>query len=173
MLSRKTIPLVAVCLFFVVAAAFGQPGTIYTISISSTLPPVGLASTETAQVNVTNAAVAPSPGSVPPSCTGNISFYDANGTVIGKPTNFALGSRQVFSVPLPFASTGATGSRTVIRAEISFMQAVAGFGIPSCTLESSLEIYDTATGVTHAVLAGTPPPGLMGVIRSGAPSLSQ
>src|SRR5579863_5041364 len=75
---------------------------------SSALPPVGLAVSETAQVNVANVAVG-STGDPAPSCQGSVTFYNASGTAIGTPTPFSLGARQIASVAVPYASTGALG----------------------------------------------------------------
>jgi hypothetical protein len=38
--------------------------------------------------------------------------------------------------------------------------------LPPCALASSLETYDTATGVTHAFVSGVAAQGLTAVIRS-------
>lgn len=174
MLNRKTVLALVAVPFVVVVSAFGQTtstNAIYTTT--STLPPVGLASSETAQVNVVNTAslsmaTIATLGAVPaaPSCTGSIAFLDAKGLPIGTATTFTVGSGQISSVALPFAKAGASGSRTVIRAEIVSTITVGGvatLGIatgpampaaPACALQSSFETYDTATGVTHVFISG-------------------
>jgi hypothetical protein len=144
-------------LLFMAVTAFGQTTVTTNYAPSPTLPPVGLAATETVQVNVVNTAAAFPNGTVP-SCSGTITFYNAHGSVIGTPTSFTVGSGQILSVTLPYASTGASGLRTVVRAGIATMETIAGFGIPPCVLGSSLETYDSATGVTHTFVAGGPVP---------------
>jgi hypothetical protein len=143
MLDRKTVGLL-----FVAASAFGQttsPVGIWTYTTSSNLPPFGLAVSETAQVNVFNTAVAAS-------CSGTVAFYDGKGSVIGSAASFTAGSGQITSVTLPYASTGGSGSRTVVRAEIAYQTAAGGFA--PCSLSYSLETYDTGTGVTHTFVSG-------------------
>jgi hypothetical protein len=141
---------------FVAASAFGQtvtPIVPITLTASSNLPPIGLAVTETAQVNVFATAAAPS-GAAAASCGGTIAFYDAQGTVIGTASSFTVGSGQIFSVALPYASAGGSGSRIVVRAVIMNRETIAGFSVPPCALSYSLETYDTSTGVTHAFVSG-------------------
>jgi hypothetical protein len=166
--SNQTIVMCAITLSLAATAA-GQSAAAGASPIPS-LPPVGLAASETVQVNVVNTAVSPSTG-VPASCTGSITFYNAGGTAIGAPANFSLGTRQIFSAALPYALTGGTGGRTVVRAEIATAATVAGFAIPPCILLSSLETYDTATGVTHTFAQGNSAQGVAGIILSGPPAV--
>src|SRR5271163_385145 len=68
------------------------------------LPVVGLASSETVQVNVVNLAASVQAVSVPNQgvtamCTGGIMFYDAKGNSIGSAT-FTIGTGQIFSSSL-------------------------------------------------------------------------
>lgn len=109
-------------------------------------PPVGVASSETAQLNVVNTASASSAGTAA-SCTGTISFVNASGAAIGTATSFTLASGVISSVPLPFAKIGVTGTRTEVRGVIT-NTVTLGSGVP-CSLEATLETYDTSTGVTH------------------------
>jgi hypothetical protein len=146
MIKPSTIALFAWGLFLAGASAFAQ-----------SLPPFGLAASETAQINLVNTAGPDATGKAA-SCTGTVTFYDQAGAPIGASTNFAIGSAQIFSVKLPFSSMTAPGLRTVIRAEIAGTPAViAGFTPPSltpCSLTFSLEIYDNVTGVTHMFFSG-------------------
>jgi hypothetical protein len=154
-------------LLFAAASAFGQtPNTI--LATSSNVPPVGLAMSETAQVNVVNTAVASSSVSgtaTGPSCSGSIAFYNNNGTIIGSATSFTV-TTGFFSVTLPYSSTVGSGARTVIRAVITNETPITAFGIPPCDLAFSLETYDSKSGVTHVFVSGvvTPP---VGPIRVG------
>jgi hypothetical protein len=111
--------------------------------------PVGLGATETAQINVLNSASASSSGTAA-SCTGSISFLSSTGTTIGAATTFTVTSGQIFSVKLPFASSGGSGVRTIIIGEVS-VTPVSG---TPCSLSATLETWDTATGATHIELTG-------------------
>lgn len=191
MLSRKIVPVFSASLLFVAFSALGQtPGTgpiNYGSITRLVLPPVGLASSETAQVNIVNDATVPASGTVgavpglaavpsAQSCTGSVAFYNASGSMIGAASSFTILSRQVFSVALPYASAGTTGTRTVVRAEI-IVTPLSPIPPPSggpsamtipCTLSSSIETYDSATGITHAFAPGVPAPSLFSVLLAGA-----
>ncbi len=121
-----------------------------TVTQTTNTPVVGLASSETAQINVVNAAAASSSGTAA-SCTGTISFLNASGTAIGTATSFTVGSGVINSVSLPFAKVGVTGTRTEIRGVITHTVTLNS-GVP-CSLEATLETYDTSTGVTHVYLS--------------------
>jgi hypothetical protein len=130
-----------------------------TYTATQNLPPIGLAATETAQVNAVNVAEASSSGTAA-SCTGSISFLNSGGTVIGTATTYTLGTNQLKSVSLPYSSVGATG-RTEIRAVIT-QTVTTGSDVP-CDLLISLETFDTTSGVTHVYVSrgsgGYGPPG--------------
>jgi hypothetical protein len=129
------------------ASALAQTTT-STVTRESTFPPTGLASSETLQVNLTNTA-SNSSGGAAASCTGTVSFLNASGATIGSASSFTATAGQTASVALPFAKSGATGTRTEIRAVIS---ATFTSDVP-CALTTSLETYDTASGVTHVYQA--------------------
>jgi hypothetical protein len=127
--------------------------------------PVGLAPSETAQINVVNTAPPPVAGtsSTPlPPCAGTISFLNASGAVIGKATPFIVAPGQIVSATLPYGSAGVAGAaRAEIRGEVQIIPtptpaAVTGIPIafPACSLSYSFETFDTATGVTHAFNGG-------------------
>lgn len=153
--------------------AFGQTPTSNTETSSTNLPPVGLASTETVQVNVANTAPASST-STPGTCSGSIAFYDANGNMIGSAADFAVASGQIFSAKLPYASAVSSGdSRIAVRAVITMtvpiLAVLSGSAAPSppCILQSSLETYDTSSGVTHVFYGAAAPQPVAVVLRSG------
>src|ERR1035438_7507303 len=134
------------------AAALAQTTTTSSTSTRvSTYPPIGLGSTETAQVNVVNTATASSSGTAA-SCTGSISFLNASGTVIGTAKTFTVTSGQIFSATLPFTSAGASGTRTEVRGQVS-LTVTTGTGAAPCALTTSLETYDSSIGATHAYLS--------------------
>lgn len=115
------------------------------------LPPVGLASTETLQINVANLATAPTgaSSSATASCSGTISFSNSSGKAIGSPVQFAVPSGQIYSATLPFSSTGYT-SRGEILAAVQQSISIPATG--SCAMAVTLETFDSTTGVTHIVL---------------------
>jgi hypothetical protein len=173
---RKTVSVVCAGMVFAAFSAPAQTNTTQSATTTNTqtstasLPPVGLASTETAQVNLVNTVPAPSSGPAP-SCTGSVAFYAAGGSLIGAATGFTVASGQIFSVKLPYDLAEASGGRTVVRAEIvltvqSGSNSQAPYPPPACILVSSLETYDTATGVTHAFVSGGTAQGLPLNIRT-------
>jgi hypothetical protein len=118
---------------------------------TTTFPAFGLASTETARINLTNIATA-STGGTAASCTGNASFVNAAGTTIGTATAFTVASGVTSSVSLPFASAGLTGSRGEIRAVVQLTRSTTA---PApCSLLISVETFDTSGGITHVLLSG-------------------
>jgi hypothetical protein len=123
------------------------------------LPPLGLAASETAQVNVVNTLRPPPNGGVAPFCSGTVVFYDSRGGVVGQIRPFQLESAQMFSTPLDFASASPSGQRTAVLAVICLspfkVTSDAGAAVTPCSITSSLETFDTVTGVTHAVVTGT------------------
>ena len=123
-------------------------------------PPVGLASSETASITVANTASSSSTTGTPPSCTGTISFSNANGA-IGTPASFTVGSGGLQTITLSFASAGLTGNRGEIQGRVSL--AISSTAPAPCSLMLSLETYDSTTFVTHAVLSNAT------AILAGAP----
>jgi len=137
----------------------GAQSTIFPTSYTSdyVFPPVGLGSTETASITVVNTAMASSTvetGTTPPapSCTGTISFSNANGA-IGMATSFTLGSEQFKTVTLPFGSGGLSGNRGEIQGKVSLTSSTSSRA--PCSLAFSLETYDSSTFATHLVLSNT------------------
>jgi hypothetical protein len=123
-------------------------GTSATITRDSVFPPVGLATTETIQINVLNTATSSQNGTAA-SCAGTITFSNSLGSAIGTPTPFTVASGQVASAKLPFASSGASARAEIvgsIQSTVTFPQKTP------CSLVFSLETYDTSSGVTHIFL---------------------
>jgi len=125
--------------------------TTITISRNFSYTPVGLAISETMQLNVVNLAENPSTG-LAASCTGSFSFYNAAGTLIGTSTPFTATAGETQSVTLTLAKAGITGTRAEIRAVIQ-TTTPEGRNAPPCSLESSLETFDSTSGATHAYLS--------------------
>jgi hypothetical protein len=137
-----------------------------TTTRTTSFPPVGLASSETAQINVTNLATASSSGTAA-SCTGTISFLNASGTLIGSATSYTAASGVTASVTLPFAKTASTAVRTEIHGVITLTSVSK---VP-CALSTSLETYDTSSGVTHVYLStgeiGGDTGGIVSILNPG------
>lgn len=131
-------------------SAFAQTST-STFTQNFRFPPVGIASTETMQINVLNNATASSSGTAA-SCTGTITFTSATGTIIGTATSFTVTSGQVFSASLPFSKAGASGTRAEIVGSVQLT--VSSSSSTPCSLANSLETFDTSSGVTHIFLGG-------------------
>ena len=145
-------------LFLIVfaASAFGQPNPGTPPSRIFNFPPVGLASTETAQVNIVSTSAANvGPGATATSCSGTITFTDANGKTIGTPANFTTAGSEIYSKQLTFSQLGASGTRGEFAASI----AVSGNSMPYtrsfCTFNYSLETFDTTTGATHVFVGNS------------------
>ena len=134
----------------IVTSATAQPAAMATSTAVSVLrtmsyAPAGLAVGETLQVNLTNLATASKSGTAA-SCTATVTFYNAAGTAIGTATSLTVASGQIVSAKLPYASAGASGSRALIR---SVVQVTSASGSAPCSLATSMETYDAATGITH------------------------
>jgi hypothetical protein len=113
-------------------------------------PPVGFANGETMAVSLANIAPAPvSPAASAPSCTGTVTFASSTGTIIGKANSFTVGSGQIQTISLAFASAGITANRGEILASVQ--RTTTRPATAACTLVFSLEVYDS-TGETHVYL---------------------
>jgi len=150
-------------LWYAAIAAYGQP------SQTIVLPPVALAAAETAQINVMSSAANYPGWSLVTPCSASVTFYGADGSVIGAPTTLVVGgtlgpvvlgeAAQIFSAQLPYASTGVKASSTVISAQIAlagnpFTASTPSPPIPVCAVAFSLQTFDAVTGVTHAYVTG-------------------
>lgn len=134
-------------------------------------PPVGLASSETAQLNVVNIATASTATNTAPSCSGSITFTSAGGTVIGKPTSFTTMGSQVSSTQLTYSQLQLPASD--VRGEfVASVQLTTSLPAAGCSLVFSLETFDTSTGVTHVYL-GNSSTGTALIGNLGAPRAAQ
>jgi hypothetical protein len=131
------------------------------------LPPIGLAASETAEVNLINTAPTFSSG-VAASCSGSVAFYDVAGSALGTSSSFTIGTGQIVSLKLPYDATGAAAAgETIVRAEIALAAPPSTIAVlstalstPPCELGFSLETSDTATGISHALVSGTTAQGV-------------
>jgi len=75
-------------------------------------------------------------------------------------TGFSVVSGQTFSFSAPYSSTTGTGGRQTIRPAINLGVTTSGT-TPACILVSSVETFDTSSGVVHAII--NPPAITQGV----------
>jgi hypothetical protein len=128
-------------------AMFAQTTTSNTSTITQSLPPFGLGSTETARLDLTNFA-SNTTGGTAASCTGTVSFYNAAATIIGTATTYTATAGQTVSVSLASTSAGFSGSRGELRVVITSTRTS---GVP-CELRTSFQTFDTSSGATHIYL---------------------
>jgi hypothetical protein len=162
---QRFVPLLMVLGLWTGAALAQNAALPVSFSRTVNLPVVGLATSETAQVNVVNLAPSAQPvstGSTPSggntaSCTGGITFYNASGNAVTSSSSFTIGTGQIFSATLPYSeiSTSSTSAsaRTAIRAVVT-ITGTPGVLAP-CSLAANIETFDTTTGVTHVHVEGT------------------
>ena len=166
---NSIVPLTALMAVSVMAQNNAATPIPATFTRSYNFVPIGIAGTETLQVNVVNAPSAtPTATSTlaPVACTGSISFADASGKAIGSPVSFSVTPGQIFSAPLPFGKTGYSSRGEVVA---TVQQTVQFTSASQCALSMSVEVFDTNSGVTHAILTSASPafPALFSVIEPG------
>lgn len=129
--------------------------TTLTRTSTYTFPLVGLATSESIEVNLINLASNLSNGTAA-SCTGSVTFMNAAaGTVIGGATNFTLAANAVASIsPSTTSNVVYTGNRALMRVVLE--TTTTNPGVP-CSLASTLTTFDTSSGVTHVLLVGNAP----------------
>ena len=157
--------IMAVCAFgqFALDTNTNPPAT----TTTSSFPPIGIGTTETAQVILINTATGFTAGGAStstsaapsPSCNGSVAFYNASGAIIGSATSFTLTSGQIAQVSIPYASTSSASVRELIRAVVSLN--IAFPPAAPCALSYSLATFDIATGATHAIVSGA---GISGIV---------
>jgi hypothetical protein len=117
-------------------------------------PPVGLANSETAQVNLVNIAPASTTaGATAPACTGTVTFANASGKTIGTPASFTTTGSQVTSMQLTFSQLDPSGTRGEFLASVQLTTAFSQAA--RCELVFSLETFDSSSGVTHVYLGNS------------------
>lgn len=152
------------CVLTLLAVASGTSGLLSAQPAANTLeitfPPVGVALTETVQVNLWNQSANSSIGlGGSAGCSGTVAFVNASGkTIIGSGGSFTgLVSGPIVSFALAGSNAGTgSGVRAEVRAVITLDQSVqlaAG-----CSLVESLETFETVSGETHVYLSQPVPP---------------
>jgi hypothetical protein len=125
-------------------------------------PPVGVALTETMQVNLLNQS-----SNSAASCSGSVAFMNASGKAIsGAGGNFTVTSGQITPITLTGAAANPSSSvRSEIRVVITVNESVPQSA--PCSLVDSLETFDTVSGETH-VFVSAPAPAQLTIVPFAA-----
>jgi len=167
-MKRLFFVLLAITLAVLGAFAQGSTGSTTTTTTQNyVFPPFALIGGDTAAVNLTNIAPAPTAaGATQPSCTGTVTFANSTGTAITKPTSFTVGSGQITTVTQAF--TGTNGTREPVVASVQ--QTTTRPNSTPCSLVFSLQVYDSS-GVTHIFMGNTSAAAsIVGVLSPAAPA---
>ena len=140
----------AIGLMVSATAASAQPGSPIAISgLQFSSGMVGLASAQTARLNVVN--VGPSSGSSIP-CILALAFLDTDGKILNQMFVSLTPGKAAF---VDLTATARDSGRLQIRGIGYNPLLAAGPAVPqplSCNLVPTLELFDTATGTTVAIL---------------------
>jgi hypothetical protein len=150
---------------------------ISTFAPAVTTGAVGLAASQTAQLNVVSLATATPPCSPPqacpaiptPLCQVQLEFWDSQGKMVKSPlviSNLAPGATASLQIKLTDVTTSTSPLRTEVRGVVRRMTPTLATGVStpptpipqpiafapaSCAVATTLEIFDTTTGVTQAL----------------------
>lgn len=113
------------------------------ITRSRGFAPVGVATSETIQVNVANTAA--NSANATASCSGTISFNVQGSKAQPAAVKFTVTAGEIFSTDLEWANLGVSGRGEAVAS----IQSSQTAGVP-CALSASVETYDTTSGVTHS-----------------------
>jgi len=154
------------CLVMVFSGFLGAAGAQTTVSkytSSVTTGMVGLAATQTAQLNVLNLGAPTLTASPVALCAVELSFYDAQNKLLNSSTativpgaaaSLTLGYTKLPPVAIGFHPL----IRGVVRTVAVPSAAAVASPIPaSCNLFVTLELFDSMTGVSHIVTSDTRP----------------
>ena len=133
---------------FLAAAGIAAAQVAAILLLQYTYAPVGIAPGAALRLNVANTAGGTSV------CTGNLSFVNSDGTTI-KNQNITVNAGQTVSYPLSMLDVPNSPAGAVVRGVVKIDRQVGGMVGPAtvaCTSITSLEVVDTATGQTRAVL---------------------
>jgi hypothetical protein len=145
---RTLLPVFTASVFL--SSAFAQTTTANTREFD--FPAIAFGSTETLEINAINVAANSANGTAA-SCTGSIAFHNAAGTAVGAATSFTLTAGQISTARLPFANAGSAAGRAAVRAVVQ-VTIPAATPRPPCSLQLSLEIFDSSTNATHVYING-------------------
>lgn len=137
------------CLPLFAVIGWGQTAPLM-LGKTLTFAPVGVATSETVQINVANNAMNTS--TVMASCSGHVSFNVAGAKNQPALVPFTVTGGQVFSTSIAW-----TGLQVSARSEVVGSVALTQEVSTPCTLSVSLETYDTSTGATHSFQSNPSP----------------
>jgi len=151
-----------ICVFTMASAAVFAQSTTAPAEVMRTTGMIGLAEGQTARLNVLNPGVNPGvvlPSAVAVICPAILAFIDGGGKVL-KTTSVSVnpGQSQPFDLFSDADLNLALDARTEIRAVITIPGIVAAGSTAmqpaACTLIGTLEIFDSLSRRTQAVLGG-------------------
>src|SRR5579864_8025631 len=146
-------------LTFTTAALAGAQAPTTPIPINSqtqTTPVVGISSGQIARLNALNPGV-PAPLATGILCSAELSFVDANGTVLKtKQVTVAPGKSEPLDLNHDTEAGPDSGGRFELRAVVRIPPVTGTASVPAfCTIVPSLEIFDADTGKTLVVVTMT------------------
>jgi hypothetical protein len=159
------------CLLLSVAQALAQSTTPVSYLQTVSTGMVGFTSSQTARLNVLNLAASSGAG---PTCSVQLAFYDEKNDLLKQATVSALAPQAVTSLELtrPELTSILTATlRAQIRGVVRSSPAATALPTPmysvpitsviyvtGCSVVTTLEIFDTATGVTQLLTSDTHSP---------------
>jgi hypothetical protein len=140
-------------------ALAGAQGPTIPIPLNSqtqTTPVVGISNGQIARLNALNPGV-PAPLATGILCSAELSFVDANGTVLKtKQVTVAPGKSEPLDLNHDTEAGPDSGGRFELRAVVRIPPVNGTAPVPAfCTIVPSLEIFDTDTGKTFVVVTMT------------------
>jgi hypothetical protein len=164
----KLVYLCALCLL--ASAAIAQTTSTPTFLTAVSTGMVGLAGSQTAQLNVVNLSSTPPTSSAAATspCEVQLEFWDPQNKLVKslQITNLSPGTAGSLQIKLPDVATSATRTdvRGVVRTTPATFtttspqpgQPVMPIAFPArCSVATTLEVFDSATGVTQALTSDT------------------
>jgi hypothetical protein len=165
------------CLLLTGVSLLAQTSTTPTFFSAVSTGMVGLAATQTAQLNVVNLSPAPTTPPVSP-CEVQLEFWDSAGKMVKSKliANLAPGTADSLQIKLTDVTAPTSPLRTEVRGLMrSTPLTPAGSGgstlpmypipyVPNCNTMLTLEVFDAATGVTQALTSDTRAVQTVGIV---------
>ncbi len=177
---------VAQCAFMAlfVSGAAAQTSLTPTFLSAVSTGMAGLASSQTAQLNVVNMSSTPptATAAAAPTCAVQLEFWDSQGKTIksSQIANLAPGAAGALQIKLldVTSAAGRTDVRGVVRTNpVTTTMPSTGSGNPQqgiafpigprCNVMTTLEVFDTTTGVTQTLTSDTRPLQTFGIMGMG------
>jgi hypothetical protein len=132
---------------------------------------IGMLGSQTAQLNVVNLTTTSSTITVSFPCQLQLEFWDATGKMLKSLAidNLALGAAGLLQYNLPETTSPRTEIRGLVRSNPVSDTAQGSPPLPavlpaSCNVATTLEVFDTATGVTQSLTGDMHPIQTAGVV---------